>query len=194
MSAPSSELPHSTPILTVTWDTVIGSRLTDSGSYDEPPAYEPVCLGNLVVDGLVDRLAGDVKREASERYRAAVNEARSAATAAIQAEATAIVREALHGTFQPMTQWGEKAGEPTTLRDLVKREVQKFLDEPAPRGNGYNDQRRPGGLRELLKVEVAEAMRTELRAEIEKARAAVREQVSAKAAELFGDVVKQATR
>lgn len=190
----STSEPQHAPILTVTWDTVIGSRMTDSGSYDEPPAYEPVNLGELVVAGLVDRLAGDIKRDAdSGRYHSAVTEARGAATEAIKAEATSMVRDALTGTFQPMNQWGEKNGQPTTLRDLVMTEVQKFLDEKPPR-NGYNDRERPGGLRELLRHEVAELMRKELKAEIDKAKALVRNEVAAKAAELFGDVVKSATR
>lgn len=181
--------PVAAPILTVTWDTVIGSR---NVGWDPAtgPESEPVALGDLVVNGLVDRLTAEIKSDA-EPYRGAVSVAREAIAAAAKDEATALVREALSGRIQRTDNWGDPQGEPTTLRDLIRGEIQAFLGEKPPRP-GYNDT--PGPFRQLLKVEVQDALAKELREEIRAARAQVAAAVRERAAEILGDVVKRETR
>lgn len=175
---------HTAPILTVTWDTVIGSTCVDPGSYDEPPAYEPVSLGAAVVEAIAERLINEVRADIRNEVRAAVQPA-------IETEVSAIVRDTLTGEIRRGNRWGEAVGEPTTLRDMLADDVANYLNEPARRDR--YDQRK-GGFRELLRNTVDEVMSKELGEEIATARAAVRKEVANKAAELFGDVVKGASR
>jgi hypothetical protein len=185
------------PILTVTWDTVIGARQTDSGDYDEPPAYEPVSLGEAVTDALAAQLRSQIDKQAEEirlrAYREMSQHIADVRTEVIREQVTAMVREQLTKPIQKTNSWGEATGDPTTLTDLITKEVRDYLQEKAPR-RGYSDREREGGLLQLLRVAVTDAMQKELKAEIEKARAAVRAEVAAKAGEMFGDVLKQATR
>ncbi len=183
---------QTTPILTVTWDTVIGSRHVGHDP-DSGPEVEPVSLGEMVVAGLVERLIVEIKRDVDQgRWRGAVTEARTAAAEAIQAEATVIVRDALHGEFQPTNQYGERTSQVTTLRDLIRADVAKYLNEKVPE-RGYGGDRR-GGFRELLQHEVDEAMNKELRAAIREAREQVVVKVQDKAAQLIGEAVKEGLR
>lgn len=184
MSEVEQQRPATEPILTITWDTVIGSRLVDPGSYDEPPAYEPVDLGGAVVETIAARLIDEIRKDIHTAVQAAV-------APTIQAETSAIVRETLSGEIRRTNRWGEPEGAATTLRDMLADDVAAYLREPMRRAR-YDE--RKGGFRELLREQVDEVMREELSAEIQKARAAVREQVAAKAAQLFGDVVKEARR
>lgn len=179
-----SDQPQTAPILTVTWDTVIGARPLSGGSYEEPPEYEPVNLGDAVVAQIVERLIGEVRKDIRKTVLAAVQ-------SAIEAEVSAVVREVLTGEIRRTNRWGEKQGDPTTLRDMLADDVANYLNEPAK--NWRSDERK-GGFRALLRDTVDETLSRELRTEVEHAKAAVRAQVAAKAAEVFGDVVKQATR
>lgn len=183
--------PGNTPILTVTWDTVIGARHVGYDP-DSGPEVEPVSLGEMVVAGLVERLLVEIKRDSSTGYRGAVEAARDAASGATAAEATALVREALAGEIRQTNHYGEPKGEPTTLRDLIRADIAKYLNEKVPE-RGYGGDRR-GGFRELLQHEVDEAMNKELRAAIREAREQVVVKVQEKAAQLIGEAVKEGMR
>jgi hypothetical protein len=179
-----AEQPQTAPILTVTWDTVIGARPLSGGSYEEPPEYEPVNLGDAVVAQIVERLIGEIRKDIRKTVLAAVQPA-------VEAEVGAIVRETLTGQIRRRNRWGEVEGDPTTLRDMLADDVANYLNEPAKH---WSSDERKGGFRQLLRAVVDETLSRELRKEVETAKAAVRAQVAAKAAEVFGDVVKQATR
>lgn len=186
-----SENTQTTPILTVTWDTVIGARHVGYDP-DSGPEVEPVSLGEMVVAGIVERLVADMKRDATD-YRDAVREAREAAREAVTNEAGALVKKALTEGVQRTNTWGEAQGEKVTLRDLILDEIRKYLDEKPPRP-GYSERERPGGFAELLRHEVTAGMQKELAEEIKAARAQVAAKVRERAAELIGDVVKAQTR
>ena len=181
------------PLLTVTWDTVIGSRMTDSGTYDCPPDYEPVSLGGEVISALADRLYHQVQADADRIRRSALErlaeEVEQMRTAAVTEEVTRIVRETLASEIQQTDNYGRPRGEPKVLIDLIREDVQAYLDERVPR-QGYGDRERPGGFRSLLKHEVDEALTKELRETIRAARADVAAKVKDRAAEIVGSVVK----
>lgn len=192
-----TEQPQTAPILAVTWDTVIGHRVGEQEEETGYRDYEEVSLGEAVTAALaaqlsmrVDREADEIRHEARRRMAEHVAQVR---TEVIREQVAAMVRDQLAKPIRKTNTWGESVGEETTLTDLIAKEVKDYLSETAPR-RGYSDREREGGLLQLLRAAVTDAMQKELRGEIEKARAAVREQVAARAAELFGDVVKQASR
>lgn len=185
--------PEPQPILTVTWDTVIGARPGHSDPGDVP-TYDPVSLGDAVVEEIAARLTKEIKRDSREgRYLSAVQEARAAAVEAVKTEAAAVVREALAEGVQLTDTWGQPQGPRVSLRDLILDEVRKYLAEKPPRP-GYGDRERPGGFAELLRTAVTDGLRKELADEIKAARAEVAAKVRERAAEILGDVVKAQVR
>lgn len=180
--------PATAPVLTVTWDTVIGARHTGYDP-DSGPEVEPVRLGEMVVDSIANTLLDEIRRD----IRA---EVLKVLTPAIQNEVRGIVREQLDGTVRKTNRWGDPEGDPQSLRDLFAAEVKAYLSE-SPRENrsGYSDHgARPGGFRELIKREIDDAMTKELRGAIREARTAVSVKVRDRAAEILADVVKAETR
>ena len=192
------DAPSTPAILTVTWDTVIGARHVASGDYDEPPAYEPVSLGEAVTEALAAQLASRIDAERDQILRDARRDLHEQVarirTEVIREQVTELVREQMAKPLRKTNSWGEPIGkETTTLTDLIATEVKTYLSETAPR-RGYSEREREGGLMQLLRTAVADAMQKELKAEIDRAKERVRSEVAGKAAELFGDVVKAATR
>ncbi len=172
-------------LFAVTWDTVIGSR--EVGYDDETgPQHEGIRLGDMVVDALVDRLARDIKRDGDGLY-GAVTKAREAATAASREEAAVLVREALVGEIRPTNHYGEPKGEPTTLRDLIRADIQAYLGEPERRSS-YDE--RKGGFRALVREEVNTALTNELRDVMRDARAQAAAVVKERASGLIASVLE----
>jgi hypothetical protein len=183
------------PLLTVGWDTVIGSRQV---GYDDEtgPEDEPIFLGQLVVDALASQLLGQVQAEADRIRRDALAEVRAEVhrvrAEVAREEITAIVRETLSGEVIPTDPFGYRTGEPTNLRALIVKDVQDYLREPAPRDRYSSG--REGGFRLLLKAEVDEALAKELADTIRAARKDVAARVKDRAAEIIGSVVERETR
>jgi hypothetical protein len=178
MTVPETS-PQSAPLLTITWDTVIGVRTTRD-HYDEEPVVEPVSLGEMVVAELAATLRDEIRRDVRDEVRKAV-------LPTIQAEVSGVVREALTGDIQRLNRWGEREGDKTTLRDMIADDVKAYLTEPQQRSS--YDQRK-GGFRELLREQVDDAMRKDLHATIAEARKQVVGQVQSKAAALIAGAVK----
>lgn len=180
-----TDQPTTEPILTVTWDTVIG-QVPNRDRYDEDgPAYEPVSLGDAVVDAIVHRLIGEIRNDIRKSVLAAV-------TPVVQAEIGSVVREALAAGIRKTNTWGEPQGETQTLRELLAAQVNEYLSEvPRENRNGYSGAGpRPGGFRELVSREIDDAMSKDLRQTIVEARADVAKKVRTKAAEMIGSIVE----
>lgn len=175
--------PQNPVLFSVTWDTVIGVR--NEGVDEDGPYGEPIRLGEMVVDALVDRLARDIKRDVDHHYLNEVRTAREAATAAALEEAQRLVREALEGEIKPTNRYGEPQGEPTTLRDLIRQDIAAYLAEPAKQ---WRSDERKNGFRALLREQVDEAMSKELHAVVADARRKVSEAVQQKASEMFSNL------
>ena len=184
------------PLLTVTWDTVIGSRPTGYSESDTGYVeYEPVNLGDAVTQALASQLMAQVQGDAAKIRRDALEELRqeirNVRVEVTREEIREIVREALAGDITPTDPFGYKTGEPTTLRALLRKDVEAYLKEPTPNRGSYE---RQGGFRELLKEEVDKALSKELRDTIREARKDVAARVKDKAAEIIGAVVQAETR
>lgn len=184
------ETPAAAPVLTVTWDTVIGARHTGYDP-DTGPEVEPFALGDAVVEALARQLRDEVQRSMRSDLADVLRDVRDEVRTAAREEAGVMVRDALAGEITPTNVWGEKKGETKTLRDLIREDVQAFLAEPLVARDGFGpDRTRKGGFRELVQAEVQEALRKELRETIQAARTQVAQVVRDNAAQLLGDAVK----
>lgn len=127
----------------------------------------------------------------------------SAVRERVEAIRTQIIREKLEPLVtdeleRPLTpvqavRYGQpepKAGERTTLADLVRAEVQAWLtkSEPTDRYDG-----RKGGtkINQLIRAEVDHRLRTEFQKEFEAARIEVRNALRAQGAQLLADAIEK---
>lgn len=171
--------PPGTPLLTVSWDTVVGYHNSGTGGFDEPPEYEPVTIGSQVVDVLAHRLIDEVRRDVKTAVKEALAEQ-------IRDQVAGIVTETLTGELRTTNAWGESIGEPTTLREMIAKQATEFLTAKATSDRYGN---KVPGIAELLKTEVNDALTQELKATIVEARKQVAEAVKDRAGELLGGVI-----
>lgn len=173
------------PLLSITWDSVIGSERLGYNPDTDQVDEIPLTLGASVADLIARRLIDGMRRDVRDMVVQSVTET-------IQTEVGAIVREQLDGTIRPTNQWGESQGEPQTLRALLAAEMQRYLAEkPRDNRDGYSGSSpRPGGFRLLLEREIDNALSTELRATIQQARKDVVGKVQTKAAALIAEAIK----
>lgn len=134
--------------------------------------YDPdgnVQEGRTIRDAVVSAAAAQILATSGWNYQSDLNsKVREVANKEIQARMT----EALRGAIQRTTVWGEAIGEPTTLLEIVRHELGKFVDGKDIRSNmSIND--KPRNLAELIHLEVASLLRGELRDEIRAVRTAV---------------------
>lgn len=121
----------------------------------------------------------------------------------VEAIRTAIIRERLEPLVtdeleRPLTpvqavRYGQpepKAGERTTLADLVRSEVQAWLlkSEPVDR---YNSAKGGTKINQLIRAEVDHRLRTEFAKELEAGKAEVRSALRAQGAQLLADVIEK---
>lgn len=171
--------PPGTPLLTVSWDTVVAEHCVFAGDHEEPPAYEPITIGNQVIDALTNRLLEEVRREVKASIREFLADA-------IRDQVSGIVTETLTGPIRKTNHWGEPVGEPTTLRQMISEQATEFLSAKGTEDRYGN---KVPGFGSLLKTEVTDAMTKELKAAIVEARQKVAEAVRERAGELLGDVI-----
>lgn len=174
--------PATAPVLTITWDSVIGTEQLgynpETGEVDEIPLTLGASVADIIARRLIDGMRSDVRTAVLQ-----------AVTDTIQAEVLNIVREQLATPLRKTNRWGEPEGQTQTLRELLAEDVKSYLTEKVPDRHSYNDVRR-GGFRELLKHEVDDALTKDLRDVITEARKQVVGQVQKKAAALIAEAIK----
>lgn len=87
-----------------------------------------------IIDSLVDNLQSDARENV-------ISEVRSSITKAIQAEITVIVARVIQeetcktfdSVFQPVDPWGEKTGEPTTIREIFRQRCKDWWSQKVDR-------------------------------------------------------------
>lgn len=77
---------------------------------------------------------------------------------------------ALSDPIQRTTLWGEPQGEPTSVRELIREELQRLLSAKPNRTGSYGSNNDPGNLAEMLKDATRDILGNELREEIKQAR------------------------
>jgi len=103
-------------------------------------------------------------------------EARKAIVTATEERVPALVDEVMAGEFQPMTKWGERKGEPTTIRRMVGEHATAWLAENVNnygKTDRYADKKTPR-LHYLIQKEVAETFQRDLKDIASKAAAEVK--------------------
>lgn len=131
-------------------------------------------LQDLIIRAAVDRLVTgsdrDLQRELNEKLNVAYN-------TEVKDRIKALVDEAFEAPIQRTTRWGETQGEPTTVREIIREGIEKFLNAPARGANRYNSDPY-SNLTELVEDQVKHVLSTDMKKTVEAAKGAVHERVT----------------
>lgn len=95
----------------------------------------------------------------------------------VDAKVKVLVEEIVTGPIQRTTVWGEKKGEPTSLKEIIRETSEKWLTGDARRG-AYDSRDTPAkSMQELVSQETAAFLSYELRQTIDSAKKAVTDKV-----------------
>lgn len=147
-----------------------------TGQDYEGEPYGAKTLTDLIVDAAVERLLGtnrdlqhEVSTKVSERINAEINKR-------IKDEVDA----AFSAPIQRRAAWGDKVGEPTTVKEIIRESLEKFLQGKASRDR-YSSSGPAGNLGELVDDATKHLMNAELKKTVDAARATIHEKVTAAA-------------
>lgn len=109
---------------------------------------------------------------------------------ALRARITPMIEEALAGAIQKTNSFGERKGEPTTLREVIVAKVEKWLRDPDPDARSpIGGGKRPTRIETLIAKEVDRTIRADLNDAMNAARAQVVAGVKDKAAEVIAETI-----
>ena len=129
----------------------------------------------------------------------AQKEVSAAIKTVVDTQVPAEVERVLSGTFTPMTTWGDRAGPPTTIREMIGGHAKRWLEEMVDRRDGqvrgYSDNGKVARLHYLIAKEVDAAFDATLKAEVAKVGTEIKTlmagKINAAIAEVVNRIVKQ---
>lgn len=131
-------------------------------------------LQDLIIEAAADRLLGGVdytiKSDLLEKFRTEYNRK-------IEERVAELVAEAFEAPIQRTTRWGETQGEVTTVKEIIRETIEKFMNAKPGSGQRYsNDPFR--NLQEVIDYSVQNIMSGELKKTVEAAKGAIHEKVT----------------
>jgi hypothetical protein len=112
----------------------------------------------------------DLRAKATEKYERLMDE-----------RIAAQVDELMTEPFQRHKPWGDKIGEPVTVRELLREQMEKWLKAPASRDNFGSDNNGAKSLADLMQATTRQVMTQDMKAAVAEARKAVSDQIRTKA-------------
>lgn len=128
-------------------------------------------LRDAVVRGIVDRLASD--RNLIDEMRKKVS---YVINKNVEERVLAILDDIFAGPIQQTTAWGERRGEPTTIKEIVRKKVEEFLTNAARRDT-FGGNAQPQNLSEVVAEQTRTILTGEFRKEIDAAKKGVTDKV-----------------
>jgi hypothetical protein len=133
-----------------------------------------------VVEAVARIVAGDVLTKGSLAYDIR-QEVAVAITEEVKRQAVELVRQAVAAPVRPSTAWGDRTGEETTVREMVRKELQEFVKPTKPQRYRDSYDKTPHNLGELIASLAKEVWTSELQKEAQEAKAQVTGEVRKKA-------------
>jgi hypothetical protein len=131
-------------------------------------------IQELVIDAAAAKLLAsveDITRDFRQRYQAILHEELRAAVAEQ-------VRIAMRMPIQKSTPWSEAVGDPVTIRELIRVEIQQFLNAKPRGARRSSTDKTPANLEEMIAEAVGVSLRGEFAQAIAETRQAVTERVT----------------
>lgn len=139
---------------------------------------------------IVQAAARQVVEVEGRELRTAVHDV---ANEMIREHVRTLVQAAFDEPIQRTTLWGEKQGEPTTVRELIRQSIEVFLKAEGRQGSlsNFRSDAPAKNLRELIDGETQRLMTSEMQQAIRAAKAEVSKTVMERAAQAIAEVVKK---
>lgn len=132
-------------------------------------------LQDLIVEAAVDRLLGsdwelrnDMREKISREYKLKITE-----------RVEKLIEEAFNEPIQKTTPWGERKGEETTVREIIRTTIEKYLQGTTPTRDGYS--RDAQSLTQLITNEVQHVLNKDMKEHITKVKGDIKLEVQKKA-------------
>ncbi|MEU0515616.1 hypothetical protein [Amycolatopsis sp. NPDC006125] len=125
-------------------------------------------LRDVIVSSAAEQLVREIRKEALRGILSKVD-------AVVQDEVRTIVQTALSQPIQRTTAWGEPQGEPTSVLEIVREHVGKYLEGTGRRRDSRN--REPQNLRELIDDSVRDVLNKEMTQAVNDARTKVNTEI-----------------
>jgi hypothetical protein len=126
-------------------------------------------MQDLIVHNIVERMGASIEGDIRERVNVAIDERVAEAL-------EKVVQEVVDGPVQRYKRWGDKDGDPTSVREIVREHVEKFMAKPLTR-DPWDRDRRPDSLPDIVAVVTKDVLTKELTAEVRAARQQVNDTV-----------------
>lgn len=159
-----------------------------SGDHLQPPEFEQEpTIADEIVFLAARQLLGSLERDARGDLLRRVKDIRDEV---IREQIEPLVREAIEKPIQKTDGFGNVLGEPTTLAELIQKQVTEALHLP-PKGSGT---RTASLLNQVIAENVNRELTTELKGVVNEAKAKVIEAVQAKGAEFLAQATAALSR
>jgi hypothetical protein len=129
-------------------------------------------LQDLIVNEAARRLIGN-DRELQQELRSKITKQFDDE---ISTRVVALVEDAFIMPIQRTTPWGEEKGEPTTVKEMIREHIEKFLTGTGRRRDSYN--RDPQDLADVIDEAVKAAMTTDLQKNVDEAKKQVHTKIT----------------
>jgi hypothetical protein len=130
-------------------------------------------LRGEVVQMAANVLIKEVRVDAAQEIREKVN-------TVVMDEIRGIVREVMSKPIQQRTSWGEKKGEPMSILEMVRTELEEFLSGTTESRDRYGNQK-PANLRQLIEQATREVISKDMREAVDEAKKGVTKEVTQRA-------------
>lgn len=137
----------------------LGSLFVDSVQPDGDPVDLRTAMREAVVKKAAQKLIAGFDHEELHELRQEVQRVRSDL---VRERLTAEVNAAFDEPVQRMSQWGEKRGDVTSVRELIRLELEAFLNGTHTNRRRDSHDKTPNNLAELIGQVANETMRGEL--------------------------------
>lgn len=173
-----------TVTIALTLGTIVGERCLDAGSHEEPPEFEPITLLDAIVDRASERLVEKVLRDDYTSIRMRITETRDEM---IREAIAPSIAAAMDAPIQRTNEYGERRGEPTTMRQVVIDAVHNEARAQLRTGNNGNYNKTI--LQQLLDQTVPKVLAKELGDEVAAAKATLRAAMQKSASQALADAL-----
>jgi hypothetical protein len=160
----------------VNFNLDLNSLFVEAQELDGDPKDLRTAMRDAVVEAAASKLVAGFDHEELHEMRQEVQRVRSEL---VRERLLAEVDAAMDLPVQRTTRWGEKQGEVVTVRELIRTELQAFLNGTSIRSNrrGYDD--KPQNLAELIQTASRMAVAGPLAKQVEEAKQVVNKEIQA---------------
>lgn len=153
----------------------LNALFVESAELDGDPVSVRNLMRNAVVEAAAAKLVAGFDYDELHGMRQEVQRVRSEL---VREQLVAQVTAAMEQPIQRTTTWGERLGEATSVRELIRQELEAFLagTQTSRRHDSYD--KTPNNLAELIGQAANEAMRGEMAGSVLEARKQVSKQVA----------------